>query len=99
MQPTRSQAQAGHGDAAPVAAHAPLIDHLGYARLLGQVDLFAGLDKVTLAKLAAYLQPLSYQAGAIIFHQAEPGDAFYLVASGAVGVYTADKSGTGETRL
>jgi anion transporter len=99
MQPTRSQARAGHGEAAPVAAHAPLIDHLGYARLLGQVDLFAGLDKVTLAKLAAYLQPLSYQAGAIIFHQAEPGDAFYLVASGAVGVYTADKSGTGETRL
>ena len=41
--------------------------------LLGQVDLFAGLEKVTLAKLAAYLQPLSYESGSIIFRQAEPG--------------------------
>ena len=99
MQRRRSQVETGHGEAAGAVPAALRIDHLGYARLLGQVDLFAGLEKVTLAKLAAYLQPLSYQAGATIFRQAEPGDAFYLVAGGAVGVYTADKSGTGETRL
>jgi anion transporter len=99
MQRKRSQAQAGHGEAASAVSQAPQTDHLGRARLLGQVDLFAGLDKVTLAKLAAYLQPLSYEAGAIIFRQAEPGDAFYLVATGSVGVYTADKSGAGETCL
>ena len=99
MQRKRSQAQAGHGEAASAVSQARQTDHLGRARLLGQVDLFAGLEKVTLAKLAAYLQPLSYEAGAIIFRQAEPGDAFYLVATGSVGVYTADKSGAGETRL
>src|SRR6266849_5197328 len=99
MRRTRSQVEAGRREAARALPHAPQIDHPGYARLLRQGDLFAGLEKVTLAKLAAYLQPLSYESGAIIFRQAEPGDAFYLVASGSVGVYTADKSGAGETCL
>ena len=66
-------------------------DHLGYARLLRQVDLFAGLDRVVLAKLAAHLQPQSFKAGDVIFRQGEPGDAFYIVATGSVGVFTADK--------
>lgn len=42
-------------------------DHIQYAHLLRQVDLFAGLDRVTLAKLAAHLQPISYAAQTIIF--------------------------------
>jgi len=99
MQRTRAQAEAGHGEGATAVPEARQIDPLGYARLLGQVDLFAGLEKVTLAKLAAYLQPLSYKSGSIIFRQAEPGDAFYLVVSGSVGIYTVDKSGAGETRV
>jgi divalent anion:Na+ symporter, DASS family len=74
---------------------APQIDHSSYARLLGQVDLFKGLERVTLAKLAAHLEPLSYPSGSIIFRQAEPADAFYLVARGAVGVYVT-ASGTAE---
>src|SRR4051812_23675000 len=57
-------------------------DHLQYARLLRQVDLFAGLDRVALARLAAHLQPLSYESGSIIFRQGDIGDAFYLVAGG-----------------
>jgi len=75
------------------------IDHPGHARLLGRIDLFKGLDRVTLAKLAAYLQPLSYKSGSVIFSQAEAGDALYLVASGSVGVYTKDTSGAAETRV
>jgi anion transporter len=70
-----------------------------YARLLRQVDLFAGLDRVTLAKLAAHLHPLSYKAGSIIIRQGDKGDAFYLVASGKVGVYVLDSSGTAENRV
>jgi anion transporter len=66
-------------------------DHLAYARLLRQVDLFAGLDRVTLAKLAADLQPLAFKAQTTVFRQDEPGDALYLVANGAVGVYARDK--------
>jgi anion transporter len=71
-------------------------DHHEYAHLLRRVELFAGLDRVTLAKLAAHLQPLSYKAHSTIFRQGEIGDAFYLVASGSVGVYTNDKIATAE---
>lgn len=68
--------------------------HLEYARLLRSVDLFAGLDRVTRARLAAYLQPLSFEAHSIIFRQGDAGDAFYLVAGGTVGVYSVDRTGS-----
>jgi anion transporter len=71
-------------------------DHLGYASLLGRVDLFVGVERVALSKLAAHLEPLSYAAGSIIFRQAEPGDAFYLLATGSVGVYATGQSNAGE---
>ena len=85
--------------ATPLRMPAPAIDHARHARLLGEVDLFSGLDKVTLAKLAARLQPESYKADAIIIRQAEPGDAFYLVASGSLGVYTTGANGGAEARV
>lgn len=88
MQETRADTAAAEGTAAT--------DHLGYARLLRQVDLFAGLDRVALSRLAAYLQPQSFKAGDIIFRQGEPGDAFYLVASGSVGVIV---TGKGQVRI
>ncbi|HKT19303.1 MAG TPA: SLC13 family permease [Stellaceae bacterium] len=74
-------------------------EHVEYARLLRRVDLFAGLDRVSLAKLAAHLEPLSFPARATIFRQGTVGDAFYLVASGSVGVYAADRSGTTEVKV
>src|SRR5262245_10598075 len=74
-------------------------DHREYARLLRKIGLFGGLDRVVLAKLAAHLHPLVYPASAVVFRQGDAGDAFYIVASGTVGVYVTDKSGDGETRL
>ena len=62
-------------------------EHMEYARLLRQIDLFAGLDRVTLAKLAAHLQPQLYPASSTIFRQGDAGDAFYLVIRGSVGVF------------
>src|SRR5690348_6909883 len=70
-----------------------------YARLLRDIDLFASLDRVTLAKLAARLQPLSYATGATIFRQGDVGDAFYLVAAGSIGVYATDEISGIEARL
>src|SRR6187200_490900 len=87
------------GTASEGAPKVSQTDHLGYAHLLGQVDLFLGLERVTLAKLAAHLEPLFYPSGSIIFRQAEPGDAFYLVATGSVGVYSASRTNAAETRL
>jgi anion transporter len=100
MEDSRSQTETSRAEVASEAApDAAQIDHLGYARLLGKVDLFAGLEKVALAALAAHLQPLSYKSGSFIFRQAEPGDAFYLVASGSVGVYALDKNHVTQTRV
>ncbi len=50
-----------------------------------------------LAKLAAHLRPLTYPSSSIVFRQGDPGDAFYVVASGTVGVYVTDRRGAAET--
>lgn len=80
-----------------VRAAQPSGDQHEFARLLREVDLFAGLERVTLAKLAAHLEPQFYAASSIIFRQGDAGDALYVVASGTVAVYTPDKTGTAET--
>ena len=72
--------------------------HFEYAKLLRQIDLFSGLERVTLAKLAAHLQPLSFESQSVIFRQGEAGDAFYLVATGSVGAYLSGRAGN-ETLL
>jgi anion transporter len=79
--------------------HSGTWDHREYARLLRRIDLFGGLDRVVLAKLAAHLQPLAYPSSSIVFRQGDAGDAFYVVASGTVGVYVTDRSGAVETRV
>ena len=66
---------------------------LEYATVLTRVDLFAGLDRVTLAKLAAHLEIVSVDAGAAVVRQGDPGDAFYVVVKGAFGVYVAPPEG------
>ena len=70
-----------------------------YAELLGRVDLFSGLDRVTLAKLATRLTPVAFTSGAVVFCAGDAGDAFYLVVRGTVGVYAPDTDGAGERRL
>lgn len=60
-----------------------------YADLLAHIDLFAGMDRVTLAKLAAHLQSVVLHSGETLFEQGDAGDAFYIVAKGCVGAYAA----------
>src|SRR5215470_8393296 len=70
----------------------------GRADLLARVDLFAGLSRLALAKLAAHLAPVALTRGDELFRQGDPGDAFSLIARGEVGVYVADSDG-GESRV
>jgi anion transporter len=79
--------------------HSEAWDHREYARLLRKIDLFGGLDRIVLAKLAAHLQPLAFPSSAIIFRQGDAGDAFYVVATGAVGVYVTDGNSAVERRV
>ncbi len=52
------------------------------ARVLAGVPLFAGLDRVTLAKLAAQFERVRFGAGELVFQEGDPGDAFYVVLHG-----------------
>ncbi len=58
-----------------------------HADLLSNVNLFRGLDRVALAKVAGNLEPLRVAAGISLFLQGEPGDGLYLVSHGSFGVY------------
>jgi DASS family divalent anion:Na+ symporter len=55
--------------------------------LLAKAELFSGLDRVTLAKLAANLEPVSFLKGEAACIQGEAGDSLYLVSEGTFGVY------------
>ncbi len=46
-----------------------------HADLLRRVGLFAGLDRVTLAKLAAHLEPIPVEHGTVVFREGDPPDA------------------------
>jgi CRP-like cAMP-binding protein/Fe-S-cluster-containing hydrogenase component 2 len=55
-------------------------------RTLARVPLFSQLSPLERAGIAALLQPVSYQRGARILQQGEPGSALYLIETGQVQV-------------
>ncbi len=57
------------------------------SRRLRSVDLTSGLDRVALARLAAYMDPLTVQAGDVIFSEGESGDALFIIVRGTFGVF------------
>lgn len=69
------------------------------AELLSRIELFADIDRVALAKLAAHLRPVALAAGDVLFREGDPGDAFHLVAKGTIGVYRADPEGGDTSRV
>jgi CRP-like cAMP-binding protein len=70
-----------------------------HAELLSGVELFRGVDRVTLAKLAAHLEPVAVEHGQVLIRQGDPGDGFYLVSRGTFGVFAARDAADGEVRL
>jgi len=52
--------------------------------LLQQVDLFAGLPDDVLRGIAAIVRGQQVEAGKALFEEGDPGDAYYVVFSGAV---------------
>ena len=70
-----------------------------HAELLAKIDLFAHLDRVTLARLAAYLEPLVLDDGAIVCRQDDAADGLYIITRGRFGVFASSPDGPGETRL
>lgn len=60
--------------------------------LLTRLPLFAPLPPATIEHLARSLQPLRVKAGEEIVREGEPGDRFYVVASGEVDVAAEGKA-------
>src|SRR5205814_5751033 len=69
------------------------------AHLLTRIDLFARLDRVALARLAACAEALPIQAGEEVCRVGDLAEGLYVVAEGTFGVYGAGPERRGETRL
>ncbi len=65
--------------------------------LLTRIPLFAEIDRVALAQLAAYLDPLVVEEGNAVCRQGEPGDCLYVLTAGRLGVHVHD-AGDGASR-
>lgn len=53
-------------------------------RVIGQSELFAGLDRSLLGKIAAAAEKTDARAGEILFRQGDPADAVWGVLSGRI---------------
>jgi len=70
-----------------------------HAALLSRVELFSGLDRVALAKLAAHLEPLPVSAGEALFNAGDAPDGPYLVSRGQFGVFGSADGSSDEVRF
>src|ERR1035437_4838513 len=60
---------------------------------LGRCRLFTGLGEGPLQSLARSLRLRRFKRGEVIFHQGDPGDALFIVASGVVKVVVPSEDG------
>ena len=63
------------------------------AEALGRCRLFNGLDPVSLQAIARNLRTRRFKRGEVIFHQGDPGDALFIVTSGALKVVVPSEDG------
>jgi len=75
----------GEQPARPEAAEQPE-EELDREEFLGRTEVFAGLDKSQLKKVAAALDELSLNKDRAIFNEGEEGDSFYIIVKGSVRV-------------
>ena len=54
---------------------------------LRSVDLASGLDRVALARLAAYMTPLAFAAGELLCAEGDAADALFIVVRGRFSVH------------
>jgi CRP/FNR family transcriptional regulator, cyclic AMP receptor protein len=60
---------------------------------LERVQLFAGLDRASLERLATGLRTRRFRRNEVLFHQGDPGDALFIVTSGAVKILLPSEEG------
>lgn len=57
-------------------------------------ELFRGIDDNELSQIANLAEPITYQAGDVIFQQGDAGDAVYLIHDGQVEVQVQNENTT-----
>jgi len=60
---------------------------------LERVQLFAGLDRATLERLATGMRTRRFRRNEVLFHQGDPGDSLFIVTSGAVKIMLPSEEG------
>ncbi len=60
---------------------------------LGRCRLFAGMSAEARASIAQTLRTRRFRKGEVVFHEGDPGDALFIVASGAVKVVLPSEEG------
>jgi CRP/FNR family cyclic AMP-dependent transcriptional regulator len=63
------------------------------AEALSRCRLFAGMSEESLRAIAATLRTRRFRRGEVLFHEGDPGDALFIVASGAVKVVVPSEEG------
>ena len=64
-----------------------------------EIPLFAGLDRINLAKLIPELEKVIFKSGEILFKQGDPGDSLFIIIDGIARVFLYDhKKGEQEIR-
>ncbi len=70
------------------------MDGVGAAiEALERVQLFAGLDRTALERLATGLRTRRFRRNEVLFHQGDPGDALFIVTAGAVKIMLPSEEG------
>jgi CRP/FNR family cyclic AMP-dependent transcriptional regulator len=62
-------------------------------RALSEAPLFAGLDKGAIEAIVEQASVREFSKGSHLFHQGDPGDAFFLLTEGAVKVFVSSSQG------
>jgi CRP-like cAMP-binding protein len=70
-----------------------VIDARSAVAALAAVPLFAGLDSAALESLARAVRPRRFRRGEVVFHLGDPGDALFVVSTGAVKITLPSESG------
>jgi CRP/FNR family transcriptional regulator, cyclic AMP receptor protein len=63
------------------------------AEALGRCRLFDGMSKESLQVITRTLRARRFRRGEVLFHEGDPGDALFIVASGAVKVVVPSEDG------
>jgi CRP-like cAMP-binding protein len=71
----------------------PAMDGAAAVEALAKVQLFAGLDRAVLERLAAGLRIRRFRRNEVLFHQGDPGDSLFIVMSGAVKILLPSEEG------